>query len=83
MSDSCPRPCCGHRVLEDALPGAYEICPVCFREEDGGPSRRPTRDGGANKVSSEDWAAENRSSWPADRSVLRWWLPTFWRCDHE
>ncbi|WP_234021814.1 MULTISPECIES: hypothetical protein [unclassified Streptomyces] len=36
MSDSCPRPCCGHRVL-DALPGAYEICPVRLREEGRGP----------------------------------------------
>ncbi|MFI5753623.1 CPCC family cysteine-rich protein [Streptomyces sp. NPDC051569] len=32
MSDSYPCPCCGHRVL-DAMPGSYEICPVCFWED--------------------------------------------------
>lgn len=50
MSDSYPCPCCGHRVL-DAMPGSYEICPVCFREDDGVQFRWPTMAGGANKVS--------------------------------
>ncbi|MCF2538686.1 hypothetical protein K6168_23930 [Streptomyces sp. FB2] len=50
MSDSYPCPCCGHRVL-DAMPGSYEICPVCFWEDDGVQSRWPTMAGGANQVS--------------------------------
>lgn len=50
MSDSYPCPCCGHRVL-DAMPGSYEICPVCFWEDDGVQFRWPTMAGGANKVS--------------------------------
>lgn len=50
MSDRYPCPCCGHRVL-DAMPGSYEICPVCFWEDDGVQFRWPTMDGGANKVS--------------------------------
>ncbi|MFE2330103.1 CPCC family cysteine-rich protein [Streptomyces sp. NPDC059385] len=50
MSDRHPCPCCGHRVL-DAMPGSYEICPVCFWEDDGIQFRWPTMDGGANKVS--------------------------------
>lgn len=50
MSDSYPCPCCGHRVL-DAMPGSYEICPVCFWEDDGVQFRWPTMDGGANKAS--------------------------------
>ncbi|MDX2622394.1 CPCC family cysteine-rich protein [Streptomyces sp. NPDC012486] len=50
MSDSYPCPCCGHRVL-DAMPGSYEICPVCFWEDDGIQFRWPTMDGGANKIS--------------------------------
>ncbi|MFJ7770893.1 CPCC family cysteine-rich protein [Streptomyces sp. NPDC097107] len=29
VSDRYPCPCCGHRVL-DAMPGSFEICPVCF-----------------------------------------------------
>jgi len=50
VSDSYPCPCCGHRVL-DAMPGSYEICPVCFWEDDGVQFRWPTMAGGANKVS--------------------------------
>ncbi|MEE4491140.1 CPCC family cysteine-rich protein [Streptomyces sp. BE230] len=30
----------------------------------------------------EDWAAQDRASWPDDRSVLCWWLPAFRRRDH-
>ncbi|MGY0069528.1 CPCC family cysteine-rich protein [Streptomyces sp. QTS137] len=50
MSDRSPCPCCGHRVL-DAMPGSYEICSVCFREDDGVQFRWPTMASGANKVS--------------------------------
>lgn len=46
MSDSYPCPCCGHRVLDD-MPGSYEICPVCFWEDDRVQFRWPTMDGGA------------------------------------
>jgi hypothetical protein len=35
----------------DAMPGSYEICPVCFWEDDGARFRWPTMAGGANKVS--------------------------------
>lgn len=107
------------------MPGSYEICPVCFWEDDGVQFRWPTMDGGANRVSLveaqqnyrefgacdehgrhfarpaatdepldpawrpidrsrdsfEDWHAAERVPWPEDRSVLCWWLPTFWRRD--
>ncbi|WP_372448711.1 CPCC family cysteine-rich protein [Streptomyces musisoli] len=52
VSDSYPCPCCGHRVL-GRMPGSYEICPVCFWEDDGvqfrskspapGPSWKPPK----------------------------------------
>ncbi|MEV0535574.1 CPCC family cysteine-rich protein [Kitasatospora sp. NPDC050463] len=126
MSHHYPCPCCGHLVL-DEMPGSYEICPVCFWEDDGVQFRWPTMAGGANKTPLieaqrnyrdfgacdqrsrkqvrpptanepldpawrpidptrdffEDWEAEERAAWPADRSVLCWWLPTFWRLDHS
>ena len=50
MSDSYPCPCCGHRVL-GAMPGSYEICPICFWEDDGIQFRWVAMAGGANKVS--------------------------------
>lgn len=124
MNDSYPCPRCGHRAL-DAMPCSYEICPVCFWEDDGVQFRWPTMAGGANEVSLieaqrnyqdfgacnehgrrfvrtptedepldpgwhsidltrdsfEDWEAEDRAPWPDDRSVLCWWLRTFWRHD--
>lgn len=33
------------------MPGFYEICPVCFWEDDGVQFRWPTMTGGANKTS--------------------------------
>ncbi|MFF3394132.1 CPCC family cysteine-rich protein [Streptomyces sp. NPDC002669] len=35
----------------DAMPGSYEICPVCFWEDNRVQFRRPTTAGGTNKVS--------------------------------
>lgn len=48
MSD--PRftcPCCGHRTLSGP-PGSYEICEVCFWEDDGVQLLDPAYRGGAN-----------------------------------
>ncbi|MET9432600.1 CPCC family cysteine-rich protein [Streptomyces sp. NPDC006551] len=50
MSGRYPCPCCGRRVL-DAMPGSYEICPVCSWEDDGVQFRWAAMTGGANKVS--------------------------------
>ncbi|MFI0899728.1 CPCC family cysteine-rich protein [Streptomyces sp. NPDC020983] len=30
----------------------------------------------------EDWDATVHAPWPDDRSVLCWWLPTFWHRDY-
>ncbi|RRB09386.1 CPCC family cysteine-rich protein [Larkinella rosea] len=43
-------PCCGYRTM-DLGPGHYEICPVCFWEDDPIQKQNPNYDGGANKVS--------------------------------
>ena len=44
-------PCCGHRTLADLCPGSYEICPVCFWEDDFAQFENPKLCGGANRVS--------------------------------
>ncbi|SHJ46675.1 Cysteine-rich CPCC [Nocardiopsis flavescens] len=44
-----PCPCCGYLVLEDG-PGMYEICPICFWEDDRAQLRWPLMAGGANRV---------------------------------
>jgi hypothetical protein len=45
-----PCPCCGHRTF-DELPGNYDICRVCFWEDDWLQLRWPGMAGGANSVS--------------------------------
>lgn len=43
-------PCCGHRVFDEP-PGSYDICPVCFWEDDLSQLRWPNTGGGANDAS--------------------------------
>jgi hypothetical protein len=31
----------------------------------------------------EDWRSEDHRPWPDDRSVLCWWLPSFWGVPEE
>lgn len=42
-------PCCGYKVF-DQEPGSYEICPICFWEDDNSQLRYPMEKG-ANSVS--------------------------------
>lgn len=44
-----PCPCCGFRTLDQA--DAYELCAVCFWEDDPHQSRHPHSVDGANGVS--------------------------------
>ena len=43
-------PCCGYRTLGDS-PGSYEICQVCFWEDDPVQLLNPAYAGGANTLS--------------------------------
>jgi hypothetical protein len=45
-----PCPCCGYLVYEEA-PGSYDICPICFWEDDIVQLAFPDMAGGANKCS--------------------------------
>jgi len=44
------RPCCGYRTLHD-FPGSFEICKVCFWEDDPVQLLDPRYRGGANTLS--------------------------------
>ena len=48
MKYKCP--CCGYFTLEEAK-GKYEICPVCFWEDDPKQAKDEEYEGGANRVS--------------------------------
>ncbi|RVU00513.1 hydrolase [Mucilaginibacter limnophilus] len=43
--------CCGHFTLSEARDNSFDICPVCFWEDDGVQSDNPHYEGGANVVS--------------------------------
>jgi hypothetical protein len=55
-----PCPCCGEFTLSEK--GAYEICPVCFWEDDPVQLSNPSYAGGANAVSliqaRENWLVQ-------------------------
>jgi len=43
--------CCGYKTLDEPPPGTYNICPICFWEDDGVQLDDPFYKGGANHVS--------------------------------
>ncbi len=49
MKYTCP--CCGYKTLEEKPPGTFEICPICFWEDDNIQFKDPDYKGGANNVS--------------------------------
>jgi hypothetical protein len=65
MAKDYPCPCCGHLVFEQP-PGNYEICPVCFWEDDIVQLAYPLMGGGANKLSLFDAQREFARSGVSD-----------------
>ena len=49
MSYTCP--CCGYMTLSEQPNGTYEICHVCFWEDDLIQMNDPDYSGGANRIS--------------------------------
>jgi rubredoxin len=44
-------PCCGYKTLAEEPPGTYDICTICFWEDDPEQFYNPDEKKGANKVS--------------------------------
>lgn len=68
-ADLLPCPCCGHRTLLDL--GRYELCPVCFWEDDPNQSGQPDSERGANGKSLIESQQTCLSIGAMDRSFLR------------
>ena len=49
MKNRCA--CCGYLTMNSKTPGSYEICPVCYWEDDPVQYDDPNYYGGANIVS--------------------------------
>jgi hypothetical protein len=46
-----PCPCCGYLTFDKDPCGTFEICPVCYWEDDNVQNNDPTYDRGANGIS--------------------------------
>lgn len=44
-------PCCGYKTFREQLDGSYDVCQVCFWEDDPIQLDDPNYAGGANRVS--------------------------------
>lgn len=63
-------PCCGYQTLESKPPGTYDICPICYWEDDNIQYEDPFYEGGANRPSLYE-AQRNFLSYGAyDKHVL-------------
>ena len=49
--DTYPCPCCGFLTMNEEPPGSFDICPVCYWEDDIAQYNNPDLRGGANEVS--------------------------------
>jgi hypothetical protein len=49
-----PCPCCGFLTFDHPADGSYDICPVCFWEDDERQNRDPGYAGGANRPSLDE-----------------------------
>ncbi|WP_456363939.1 CPCC family cysteine-rich protein [Priestia aryabhattai] len=44
-------PCCGYKTLEEEPPDTFDICEICFWEDDGVQYKDPDYERGANVIS--------------------------------
>jgi hypothetical protein len=51
MTSAFACPCCGFLTLSEGGGGTFEICPICYWEDDDLQYRDPSYAGGANTIS--------------------------------
>lgn len=65
-----PCPVCGYLTFDEEPPGTYDVCAVCFWEDDEIQFRDPDYAGGANEVSLSD-ARKNFEAFAASSESVR------------
>ena len=65
-----PCPCCGYLTLDAEAPGTYDICPVCFWEDDNVQLHDPDFAGGANSVSLRQAQTNFKTFGASDRDFI-------------
>lgn len=63
-------PCCGYRTLPDG-PGAYEVCPVCLWEDEGGPAWSVGGPNGISLVEAQQRYLSGGVAHPSERKRAR------------
>ena len=70
--------CCGYFTMTEkpldpnGSPGTFEICPVCFWEDDSLQYLDPDRSGGANKVSLNEAKENYRNYGAVEKDMLQY-----------
>ena len=64
-------PCCGYLTLDEAPPGTYDICDVCWWEDDFVQYNDPNFRGGANHLSLNEARANFRRMRVSDRRFAK------------
>jgi hypothetical protein len=71
MVETFPCPCCGYKTFSHKPNGSYDICEVCFYEDNPNQLEEPDYKGGANPMSLRQ-AQQNFLKFGAcDREMLR------------
>lgn len=63
-------PCCGYKTLENEPPGTYDICPICFWEDDPIQYEESYYSGGANHISLIEAQKNFKEFGACDKSML-------------
>ncbi|MDW8801353.1 CPCC family cysteine-rich protein [Clostridium sp. A1-XYC3] len=70
MRYTCP--CCGYKTLSEEPPGTYDICTICFWEDDKLQFENPDYDKGANGVSLRQAQKNFIEFGASDKKVLKY-----------
>lgn len=62
-------PCCGYYLFEDG-PGSFDICPICFWEDDIVQSNNPTYSGGVNAMSLNECRSNYREFGASEKRFI-------------
>lgn len=62
--------CCGYKTLDKQPTDTFQICPVCFWEDDGLQYEEPDYEGGANNVSLHQAQYNFRTFGASDKESL-------------
>ena len=64
-------PCCGFKTLDEQPPGTFDICAICFWEDDNVQFHDPDFSGGANEPSLRQAQANFRQFGACEQRFLK------------